>query len=176
MTWYHFISETGVVQSLSDVPLCDPMNCCTPGFPVLHYLPKLDQTHVHWVSDAIQPCHPLSPPLSPPTLNLSQHQCLFPKNRLFASSGQNTGPSASVITMNIQYWFLYDLIGLISFAVQGTLKSLLQHHNSKAWILWPSKFFMVQLSHSYMTTGKIIALTRWTFVGKMMSLLFNMLV
>ena len=98
----------------------------------------------------------------------------FPMSQFFASGGQSTGASASasVLPMNIQDWFL---LGLNLFAVQGTLKSLLQHHSSKASILWCSAFFMVQLSHLYMTTGKTIALTRWTFVGKVMSLLFNML-
>ena len=82
--------------------------------------------------------------------------------------------SASVLPMNIQDWFPLGLTGWIS-AAQGTLKSLLQHHSSKASVLQGSAFFIVQLSHPYMTTGKIIALTRWTFVGKVMSLLFNML-
>ena len=101
---YHFISETGVVQSLSDVPLF-----VTPwtGFPVLHYLPKLDQTHVHLVSNAIQPSHPLSPPFSSCPQSDSA-TVSFPKSQLFALSGQSTGASASVLTMNIQGWFLYN--------------------------------------------------------------------
>ena len=78
----------------------------------------------------------------------------FPKNGLFASGGQNVGAAASVLPMNIQGWFPLGLTGLISFAVQGTLKCLLQHNNSKASILWCSAFFMVQLSHLYMATGK----------------------
>ena len=97
-------------------------------------------------------------------------------SQLFASGGQSTGFSFSIIPSQ-------EIPGLISFrmdwldllAVQGTLKSLLQHHSSKASILWHSAFFIVQLSHPYMTTGKTIALTRRTFVGKVMSLLFNML-
>ena len=94
----------------------------------------------------------------------------FPMSQLFAWGGQSTGvsASASVLPMNTQDWL--DLL-----AVQGTLKSLLQHHNSKAAILQRSAFFIVQLSHPYMTTGKTIVLTRWTFVGKVMSPLFNML-
>ena len=94
---------------------------------------------------------------------------------LFASGGQSIGvsASASVLPMNIQDRFRIDWLDLL--AVQGTLKSLLQHHSSKASILWCSAFFIVQLSHPYMTTGKAIALTRWTFVGKVMFLLFNML-
>ena len=95
--------------------------------------------------------------------------------RLFTSDGQNIGASAlaSVLTMNIQGWFPLGLIDLLE--VQGTLKSLLQHHNSKALVLRHSAFFMVQLSHPYMTTGKTIALTRRTIGGKVMSLLFNIL-
>ena len=131
--------------------LCDPIDCSTPGFPVLHYLLEFAQTHVHWVGDAIQPSHPLSPS-SPPALNLSQHQGLF---------------QWILISFRIG-WF--DLL-----AMQGALRNLLQHHSSKAPILRCSAFFMVQLSHPYMTTGKIIALIRQTFVGKVMSLLFNML-
>ena len=94
---------------------------------------------------------------------------------LIASGGQNTGTSASasVLPMNIQHSFRIDWFDLL--AVQGTLESLLQHHSSKASILWQSTFFMVQLSYPYMTTGKTIALTRRTFVGKVMSLLFHML-
>ena len=96
---------------------------------------------------------------------------------LFASDGQSIGASAwaSVLSMNIQDWFPLRLTGLISLESKGLLKSLLQHHSSKASILWHSAFFTVQLSHPYMTTGKTIALTRRTFVGKVMSLLFNML-
>ena len=77
--------------------------------------------------------------------------------------------------MNIQHWFPLELTGLISLQSKGLSKSLLQHHNLKASIIWHSAFFMVQLSHPYMTTGKNIALTRWAFAGKVMSLLFNML-
>ena len=100
----------------------------------------------------------------------------FPVSWLFASGGQSIGASASasVPPMNIQDWFpLIDWFDLL--AVQGTLKSLLQHHSSRASILQRSAFFIVRLSHPYMTTGKTIALTRQTFVGKVMSLLFNML-
>ena len=149
------------------------MNCSTPGLPVHHHLPEFTQTHVHRVSDAIQPSHPLSS-LSLPALNLSQHQGLF---RWVCSSHQ----VAKVLQFQPQHHPSNEHPGLISFrmdwldllAVQGTLKSLLQHHSSKASILWRSAFFIVQLSHPYMTTGKTIALTRWTFVGEVMSLLFN---
>ena len=144
------------------------MDCSIPGFPVFHYLPEFAQTHVHWVDDAIQPSHPLSSP-SPPGFNHFPVSGSFPVSQFFASCGQSIGASvsASVLPMNIQGWFF--------LAVQGTLKSLLQHHISKASILRCSAFFMVQLSHVYMTTGKTIALTLWTFVRKVMSLLFNML-
>ena len=100
----------------------------------------------------------------------------FQMNQLFTSGGQNIGVSAStwVLPMNIQDWFPLGWTGWISL-LSKTLKSLLQHHSSKAWILQRSAFFIVQLSHAYMTTGKTIALTRWTFVGKVTSLLFNML-
>ena len=97
----------------------------------------------------------------------------FPVSQFFASGGQCIGTSASVLLMNIQDWFPLGLTGDL-LAVQGTLSSL-QHHSSKASILWGSAFFVVQLSHPYMTTGKTKALTRWTFVGKVMSLLLNML-
>ena len=155
--------------------LCNPMDCNTPGFPVLYQLSKLAQTHVLWVGDAIQPSHPLSSP-SPPALNPSQHQGLF---QWVGSSHQ----VAKVVEFSLSISPSNEHPGLISFrmdwldllAVQGTLKSLLQHHSSKASILWYSAFSMVQLSHPYMTTGKTIALTRWTFVDKVMSLFFNML-
>ena len=151
------------------------MNCSTPGFPVHHQLPELAQTHVHWVSDAIQPSHPLSSP-SPPAFNISQHQGLSNELAVYIRWPKYWSFSLSISPSN-------DHSGLISFrmnwldllAVQGTLKSLLQHHSSKASILQCSAFFIVQLSHPYMTTGETIALTRWTFAGKVMSLLFNML-
>ena len=155
--------------------LCDPMDCSSPGFPVLHHLPEVAQTHVHWVGGAIQPSQPLASPSSP-TFNHSQNQGLF---QWVDSSHQ----VVKVLELQLQHqsfqWifrtdFLYDWL-VWSLAVQGTLKNLLQHHSSKASILQCSAFFMVQLSHPYMTTGKTIALTKWTFVDKVMSLLFNML-
>ena len=153
----------------------DPMDCSRPGLPVHHQLLEFTQTHVHWVGDAIQPSHPL-PSTSPPAFNLSQHQGLF---QWVSSSHQ----VAKVLEFQLQISPSNEHPGLISFrvdwldllAVQGTLKSLLQHHSSKASILWHSVFFIVQFSHPYMTTGKTTALMRWTFVGKVMSLLFNML-
>ena len=144
------------------------MDCSTPGFPVHHQLPELTQTHVHRVGDAIQPSHPLSSP-SPPAIRVFSKEsvlCIkWPKYWSFSISPSNE--YSGLISFRTD-WF--DLL-----AVQGTLKSLLQHHSSKASILWHSAFFIVQLSHSYIPTGKTKALTRWTFVGKVMSLLFNML-
>ena len=144
--------------------LCDPMNCSMPGLPVRHQLPEFTQTHVHRVNDVIQPSHPLLSP-SPPALNLSQHQGLF---KWVRSSHQ----VARVLEFQLQYQSSKELPGLIScrmdwldlLAVQGTLKSLLQHHSSKASILLLSAFFIVQLSHPYMTTGKTTILHRQTFV------------
>ena len=150
------------------------MNCSTPGLPVHHHLPECTQIHVHRVSDAIQPSHPLSPP-SPPAPNPSQHQSLFQ----WVNSSQEV---AKVLEFQLPHHSLQrnprvDLQnGLVgSPCSSGTLKSLLQYHSSKASILWHLVFFIVQLSHPYMTTGKTITLTRWVFVGKVMSLLFNML-
>ena len=151
------------------------MDCSTPGLPIHHQLPEFTHFHVHWVRDVIQLSYPLSSP-SPPAFNLSQHQGLF---KWVSSSHQ----VAKVLSFRFNISPSNEHSELISFrmdwldllAVQGTLKNLLQHHSSKASILQHSAFFVVQLSHPYMTTGKTISLTRWTFVGKVMSLLFNML-
>ena len=126
--------------------LCDPINHGTPGLPVQHQLPEFTQTHVHWVSDAIQPSHPLSSP-SPPALNVSQHQGLFKWLSSSQSGGQNIGVSAStsVLPMNTQDCSPLGLTGWISLQPKG-LSSLLQHHSSKASVLQRSAFFMVQLS------------------------------
>ena len=151
------------------------MTCSMPGFPVLRYLLEFAHTHVHWVGDAIQQSHPLSSPF-PPAFNLSQHQGLFKwvssshqvaKYWCFSFSISPSNEYSGLIFFRID-WF--DLL-----AVQGTLKSLLQHQSSKASILQCSAIFVVHLSHPYMTTGKTTALTRRTFVGKVLSLLFNML-
>ena len=150
-----------------------------PGFPVHHQLPELAQTHVHQVRltsrDVIQLSHPLTSP-SLPVFNLSQHQ-------LFSQWVSSLHQVAKYYIFSFRISPSNEHSGLISFrmnwldllAVQGILKSLLQHHSSKSSILQHSTFFIVQLSHSYMTTGKTIALIRWTFVGKVMSLLLNML-
>ena len=173
-THMHTAQFSSVAQSCPTP--CDSVNHSTPGLPVHHQLPEFTQTYVHRVGDAIQPSRPLSSP-SPPALNLPQHQGSFPMSQFFASGSQSIGSFSFSISPSSEY------SGLISFrmdwlyllAVQGTLKSLLQHHSSKASILQCSAFLIVQLSHPYITTGKTIALTRWTFVGKVMSLLFNML-
>ena len=149
------------------------MNRTTPGLSVHHQLLALTQTHVHRVGDAIQPSHPRSSP-SPPAPNPSQHQRLFsnestlhmrwPKYWSFSFSTSPSNEHPGLISFRIDW---LDLL-----AVQGTLKSLLQHHSSKASILWHSAFFIAQLSHPYMTAGKTIALIRRTFVGKVISLLY----
>ena len=171
-TWQ--ISQfSSVTQSC--LTLCNPMDCSTPGFPVHHQLLEFAQTHVRWVCDAIQPSHPLSSP-SPPTFNFFQHQGLFNESVLCISWPKYWSFSFSISPSS-------EYSGLISFridwfdlpAVQGTLKSLLQHPSSKVSILWCSAFSIVQLSQPYTTTGKTIPFTRRTFVGKVISLLFNML-
>ena len=164
-------SISSVTQSCPT--LCNPLDCSTPGFPVHHQLLELAQTHVHQVSDATQLSHPLSSP-SPPAFNLPQHQGLFqwvilhirrPKHWRFSFSISPSNEYSELISFRID-WF--DLL-----AVQEILKSLVQHHSWKASILWCSVFvfvFMIQLSYPYMTTGKTTALTRRTFVGKVISL------
>ena len=149
----------------------DLMDCSTPGLPVHHQLPEIAQIHVHQVSDAIQPSHTLSSP-SPPIFlsirafsNESALRIRWSKYWSFSISLSNE--YSGLISFRID-WF--DLL-----AIQGTFKSLLQDHSSKESTLQCSAFFMVQLSHPYITTGKTVALTRWTFVAKVMSLLFNIL-
>ena len=155
--------------------LCDSMNRSTLGLPVHHQLPEFTQIQVHRVRDAIQPSHPLSSlaplPSIPPSITVFSNESTFrmrwPKYWSFSFSIISSKEIPGLIS------FRMDWLDLL--AVQGTLKSLLQHHSSKASIFWRSAFFTVQLSHPYMTTGKTVALTRRTFVGKVMSLLFNML-
>ena len=142
------------------------MNRSMPGLPVHHQLLEFIQTHVHRVSDAIQPSHPLSSP-SPPAPNPSQHQVFSNESTLCIRWPKYWSFSFSIIPSK-------KIPGLISFrmdwldllVVQGTLKSLLQHHSSKASILRHSAVFTVQLSHPYMTIGKTIALIRWTLLAK----------
>ena len=158
--------------------ICNPLDCSMPGFPVLHYLPDVAQTHVYWISDAIQPSHLLLTP-SPPAFNLSQHQGLF-------HGVSSLHQVAKVLELQLHISLSSEYSGLISFridwvdifAVRGTLKSLLQHHSSKASVLRCSAFFIVQLSHLYMTTGKTIALIRWPlsyFVKKLNLLKWSLL-
>ena len=149
------------------------MDCSTPGFLVYHQLLELAQTHVYWVGDAIQPSHPVCPFSCPQSFPASGY---FPMNQLFTSGGQSIGASASasVLPMNIQGWFPLGLTDLISLLSKG-LSRIFSNTSLKVSFLWCSDFFMVQLSHLYVTTGKTIALTIWTFVSKVMSLLLNTL-
>jgi len=155
--------------------LCNPMDCSTPGslsFTISQSLLKLMSIQSVMLSNHLILCCPL---LLPPSIFLSirvfSNESVLPIQRpkywSFSFSISPSNEYSGLISFMMD-WF--DLL-----AVQGTLKSLLQHHSSKASILWCSAFFMVQLSHPYMTTGKTIALTRWTFVSKVMSLLLNML-
>ena len=150
--------------------LCDSMDCSTPGFPVHYQLPDLAQAHVYRVGDAIHLilCHPLLLPSVFPRIRVFANESIlgirWPKYWSFSISPSNE--YSGLIS------FMLDWLDL--FAVQETLKSLLQHHSLKASSLRHSAFFIIQLSHLYMTTGKTIALTRQTFVSKVMSLLFNM--
>ena len=142
------------------------MNCSTPGLPVHQQLLKFTQTQVHRVSDAIQPSHPLSSPVppapNPPSIrvfSIESTLCMrWPKYWSFSFSISPSNEDPVLISFRMEW---LDLL-----VVQGTLKSLLQYHSSKASILRHSAFFAVQLSHPYMITGKTIALTRWTFVAK----------
>ena len=155
--------------------LCNPIDCSMPGFPVPRYLLEFAQVHMHWISDAIQPSHPLLPCLLLPSI--------FPSIRVFSNelAVRIRWPTYCIFNFSISSSIEYSR--LISFkvdccdllAVQGTLQSLLQHHSLKASILWHAASFMVQFSHLYITTGKAIALTRWIFISKVMSLLFNTL-
>ena len=146
------------------------MNRSMPGLRVHEQLPEFTQTHVHWVSDTIQLSHPLLSPSPAPNPSLfsseSTLRMRWPKYWSFSLSISPSNKHPGLISLRMDW---LDLL-----APQGTVKSLLQHHSSKASILQCSAFFTVQLSHPYITTGKTIALTTWTFVGKVMSLLFDM--
>ena len=152
--WHHKLNQFSS-EAQSCPTFCTPMDCSMPGFPVYHQLLEHVQTHVHQVSNAIQPSHTLVSPS--PAFNLSQHQIFsnesilhirWPKYQSFNFSSNPSSEYSGLIS------FKRDWLDLL--AVQGTPKSLLQHHSSKASILWCSAFFMVQLSHPYMTTGKTI--------------------
>ena len=162
-----YFQFSSVAQSC--LTLCDLMNCSTPGLPVHHQLPEFTQTHGHRVSDPSSHLILCRPLLLLPSI--------FPNIRVFSNESalHIRWPKYWSFSFNISPYNEHS--GLISFrmdwldllAGQGTLKSLLQYHSSKASILLHSAFFIV--SHPYMTTGKTIAWTRWTFVGKVMSLL-----
>ena len=155
---------SSVAQSCPTI--CHHMDCSMAGFPVHHQYSELAQTHIHRVTDAIQPSHPLSSP-SPPALTVSQHRVFSNESVLHIKWPKYWSFSFGISPSN-------EYSGLISFrmdwldllAVQGTLKSLLQHQSSKASILQFSAFFIVQLSHPYMTTGKTIALIRQPLLAK----------
>ena len=167
------VQFSSVAQSC--LTLCNPMNHSKPGLPIHHQLPESTQTHA---IESVMPsshlifCRPLlllpSIPLSVKVFSNESTLCMrWPKYWSFSFSIRPSNEHPGMISSKMDW---LDL-----FAVQGTLKGLFQHHSSKASIFWHSAFFSVQLSHPYMTTGKTIALTRRTFVGKVMSLLFNML-
>ena len=144
---FHKVSVQFSSVAQSCLTLCEPMNCSTPGLPVHHRLPEFTQTHVHRVSDAIQPSHPLRPllllPPIPPSIRVffseSTLRMRWPKYWSFSFSIIPSKEIPGLISLRMDW---LDLL-----AVQGTLKSLLQHHSSKASILWHSAFFTVQLSH-----------------------------
>ena len=167
------VQFSSVTQSC--LTLCDPINHSTPGFPVHHQLPEFTQTHIHKLmtpSSHLILCRPLFflPPIPPSIRVFSNESPLHMRWPKYWSFSFSIIPSKEIPGL---ISFRMDCLDLL--AVQGTHKSLFQHHSSKASILWPSAFFIVQLSHPHMTTGKTIALIRQTFVGKIMSLLFNML-
>ena len=146
-SYYCSVPQSGLI-------LCDPMDCITTGILVLHYLLEFAQTHVLWVNDAVKPSHPLSPTSPLPSV--------FPSIKVFSSESALWYQGIKVVELQLQHQSFQWIFGLISFridwfdllAAQRTLKSLLQHHSSKALILQCSAFFMAQLSHPYMTTGK----------------------
>ena len=155
--------------------LCNPMDWNTTGLTIDHQLPKVTQTHVHWVGDAINHlvlCHPrcFLPSIFPSIRVLWNESVLHIRWPTYWGFSFSISPSNEYSGLTS---FRMDWLDLL--AVQGTLKSLLQHHSSKAWNLQWSAFFIIQLSHPYITTGKTIALTRWTFISKVMSLFSNIL-
>jgi len=163
------VNQFSSVDQLS-LTLCDPIDCSTP-------CPSPTPRACSNPCPLNQWCHPtISSSVVPFSSHLQSFPASgsFPMSQFFASGSQSIGAlaSASVLPINIQDWFA---LGWTGSRAQGTLRGLLQHHSSKVSILWCSAFFMVQLSHPYMTTGKTIALTRQTFVDKVMSLLFHML-
>ena len=173
MAALQFVSVSSVAQSC--LTLCDPMDCSTPGSPVHHQLQEFTQTHVCRVCDATQPSHPLCPLLLLtsifPSIRVFSNESVlhirWPKHWSFCFTINSSNEYSGLIS------FRMDWLDLL--AVKGTLESLLQHHSSKASVIQCSALFMIQFSHPYMTIGKTIAVIRWTFVGKVMFLLFNKL-
>ena len=169
--WY--VDQFSSVTQLCPT-LCNPVNHSMPGIPVHHQFPESTQTHVHWVMPSNHSilCHPLLPlPSIFPSIRVFSNESAlsirWPKYWSFSFSVSPSKEHPGLISFRMEW---LDLL-----ALQGNLKSLFQHHSSKASILQHSAFFIVQLSCPYVTTGKTIALTRWTFVDKVVSLLFNML-
>ena len=168
----HSVQFSTVIQLCPT--LCNPTGSSTPGFPDHRQLTELAQTHVHqsvMPSSHLVLCRPLLLPLIFPSIRVFSNELLlhirWPKYWSFSFIISPSKEYSELISFRIDW---LDLL-----VVQGTLKSLLQHHSSKASFLWLSAFFIVKLSHQYMTIGKTIALIRWTFVDKVISLLFNML-
>ena len=162
---YHSRVQVQISSVTQSCPtLCNPMDYSTPGFPVHHQLPGPPPTHVHHIGNAIQSSHPLSSPSPPafPSIRVFSNESVlhirWPKYQSFSFSISPSNEYAVLIS------FRMDWLDLPT--VQGTLKSLLQHHSSKSSILGHSAFFIVQLSHSYMTTGKTIALTDGPLLAK----------
>ena len=162
-----------VVQSLSHIQLCDPVDCSTQGFPIFHYLLEFAQIYIHWISDAIQPSHPLSPPFSSCSQSFPASRSI-PMSWLFTSGGQTIGTSASasVLSMNIQGWFPLGLTGLISLLSKGFSKVF------SSTIVQKHQFFGSQSSlwsNSHIHTRLLEKKIALTFVSKVMFMLFNML-
>ena len=177
-SWYIYTMEysvhfSSVAQSCPNV--CNPMDCSTPGCPVHHQILGLEQTHVHWSmmpSNHLILCHSLLllPSIFPSLKVFSNESGFHIRWSKYWTFNFSVSPSSEY---SIMISLRADWLELLE--VQRILKRLLQHHNSKAPILRHSAFFMVQPSHPYMTTGKTIALARWTFISEVMSVLFNML-
>ena len=176
LRWVVFVLASVQFSSVAEsCPTCDSMDCSMPGHPVHHQLRNLLKfmliVSVMPSNHLILCCPLLLPPSIIPRIRIFSNESVlrikWPKYWSFSFNISPSNEYSGLISFRID-WF--DLL-----AVQGTLKSLLQYHSTKASILWCSAFFTVQLSHQYMTTGKTIVLTRWSFVGKVMPLLFNML-
>ena len=161
---HRYIQLSSVTQSCPT--LCNPMDCSTPGLPVHHQTLVLAQTNAHLISDDIQLSHPLLSP-SPPALNLSQRQGFSKESVLHIWWPKYWGFSFSISPSNEYLQLIsFRMDWLDLFAIQGTFKSLLQYHSLKASILWCSAFFIVQLSHPYMTTGKPLLWLDWPLSAK----------